>query len=183
MIEQLVFINRYVESIREYLLNLSVVVSLNVEILPDVTELQRQTPGTSAVDRDESRVGALTLLVYSTMALFVALLLPALVSARRYFTMRHLWITVHGVFELSILGAFVIRSATGTVLLFGAVGFSWVASVWIPYAPLGADISSPSPPRQVFDLVTTKIAWTRKSILVAMVCTAVSITTCHIDRG
>ena len=159
MIEQLILINRYVESIREYLVNLSVVVSLTVEILPNITELQRQTPGTIAVDRHEYRIGALTLLVYSTMASFVALLLPALISARRYFTMRHLWITLHGVFELSILGAFVIRSATGTVLLFAAVGFSWAASIWISYALLDSDISSPPPSREVLDLVTTKIAW------------------------
>lgn len=107
------------------------------------------------VDRQESRIGALTLFVFSIIALFAALLLPALVSARKYFTMRHLWITSHGVFALSMLCTFVIKSTTGTVLLFGTVGFSWAAAVWIPYALLGAQTSCPSPLRQGPDLVTT----------------------------
>ena len=147
---------RYVKSIRKY----GSVVDLccrrtDHENLLDDTEFQGQIPPRTVINKPTSKVGALTLLVFSTMALFAALLLPTLVSARKYFTMRHLWITSHGVFGLSMLGTFVIKSTAGTVLLFGIVGYSWAASVWIPYALLGAETSSPLPPRQGPGLVTT----------------------------
>ena len=41
-----------------------------------------------------------------------------------------------------MLGTFFFTSTIGTVILFSAVGFSWAPSVWIPYALLGAEISS-----------------------------------------
>ena len=156
MIEQSIMVYRYINSIREYLVTVMICGCLaDSGILTDNTELQRQALVKTAADRHESRIGALTLLVFSTVALFAALLLPALVSARKYFTMRQLWITSHGVFGLSMLGTFVIRSTTGTILLFGTVGYSWAVSVWIPYALLGAETSSPSTPRQGSSLVTT----------------------------
>ena len=128
---------------REYrgVINLYRRCSDNGEIL-DNTELQRQIPPRTTMNKPGSRISALTLLVFSKMALFAASLLPALVSARKYFTTRHVWITSQGVFGLSMLGTLVIRSTTGTILLFGTVGYSWVASVWIFYALLGAETSS-----------------------------------------
>ena len=150
----------------------------------DYTEFQRQIPPRTAINKPGSRIGALILLVFSKMALFAALILPALVSARKYFTMRHVWITSHDVFGLSMLGTFVIRSTTGRVLLFGTVGYSWSASVRIRYALLGAETSSPSPPGKVLiSLRRTKIAWSRKGIVVAIVRTAMTITTCQIIQG
>ena len=93
------------------------------------------------IDEPDSRVGSLTLLGFSTVALFAAISLPSLVSARKYFTMRHLWLASQGILGFSMLATFVFTSTMGTVFLFSIVGFSWAASVWIPYALLGAEIS------------------------------------------
>lgn len=70
-----------------------------------------------------------------------AISLPSLVSARHYITLRRLWIASHVIFGLSMLATFVFTSTIGTVFLFSVVGFSWAASIWIPYVLLGAEIS------------------------------------------
>jgi len=57
------------------------------------------------------------------------------------FTMPRLWMLSHAVFGCCMLGTFVVTSASGTVILFTIVGFSWAASNWIPYALLGAEIA------------------------------------------
>lgn len=110
--------------------------------LPDTREIQRQTFLTDRVSSPDSAVGSLTLLGFSTVALFAAILLPSLVSTHQYITMRHLWIASQGIFGLSMFGTFFFTSTIGTISLFSVVGFSWAASVWIPYALLGAEISS-----------------------------------------
>lgn len=86
-------------------------------------------------------MGSLTPLVWSTVALCMAVLLPNLVSVSKSVTMRHLWIASHGLFGISMLGTLLVFSSIGTVLLFGITGFSWAASAWIPYALLGAEAS------------------------------------------
>jgi solute carrier family 45, member 1/2/4 len=90
-------------------------------------------------DIPESNVGSLTLLVYSTIALGMVLVLPSLVSASRHVTVRRLWIVSHGVFGTAMLGTFFVYSSIGIVLLFGLVGIGWAVSSWIPYALLGAE--------------------------------------------
>ena len=106
----------------------------------DQNELQRQGFAMTMGTKD-SRMGSLTLLVYSTVALCMAVLLPNLVSASKSITMCHLWIASHGLFGISMLGTFLVSSSFGTVLLFGIVGFSWATSAWVPYALLGAEAS------------------------------------------
>ena len=95
-------------------------------------------------DKQDSAAGSLTLLGFSTVAFFAAISLPFLVSTRQYLTMRDLWAASQGIFGFAMLGTFFFTSITGTIILFSAVGFSWAASVWIPYALLGAEISSHS---------------------------------------
>ncbi|KAJ9411594.1 hypothetical protein DTO045G8_501 [Paecilomyces variotii] len=43
---------------------------------------------------------------------------------------------------LAMLGTLFVSFSIGTVVLFGFVGFSWAASAWIPYAFVGAEVSS-----------------------------------------
>ena len=94
-------------------------------------------------------IGSLTLLVFSTAALFAAILLPNLASTHRNFTVRRLWIMAQGIFGISMLTASMLTSTSGVILLFSIVGFSWAASVWIPFALLGDQISNNSSTERV----------------------------------
>lgn len=108
----------------------------------------------------ESRIGSLTLLAISVVALLASMTFPLMVS-RQITTMRQLWITAQGPFGLTMLSASVTNSSASVILLFSMVGLSWAASVWIPFALLGEEISrsfspaeeatTPLAPMQDFD--------------------------------
>lgn len=102
-------------------------------------------------------MGALAPLVYSIAALLIAMVLPSQTLSirdstatfgvppvshyRTITTPRNLWIASHGVFAISMLGTFFVRSALGTVILFSIVGFTWAVSARIPYSLLGDELS------------------------------------------
>ncbi|EED19146.1 sucrose transport protein, putative [Talaromyces stipitatus ATCC 10500] len=102
-------------------------------------------------------MGALAPLVYSIVALLIAIVLPSQTLSTRdstatlgrgplswyriIITPRNLWIASHGVFTIAMLGTFFVRSALGTVLLFSLVGFTWAISSRIPYSLLGDELS------------------------------------------
>ena len=102
------------------------------------------------------RLGSFTFFTYSLVSLFLAMLLPYLTPSpgssqpswskaqrqrRPLITMPRLWMISHAVFGICMLGTFFVKSASGTVVLFTVVGFSWAVSNWVPYALLGAEIS------------------------------------------
>jgi solute carrier family 45 protein 1/2/4 len=92
------------------------------------------------INKNVPNSGTLTLLVYTTIALFMSIALPRLTALwKKKVTMRHLWIASHGVFGFAMLSTFVVTSSVGTILVFGTVGFSWAVTAWIPYALLGTE--------------------------------------------
>ena len=59
--------------------------------------------------------------------------------------MRQVWIAAQGLFGVTMLSASITFSSVGAILLFSMMGFSWAASVWIPFALLGEETSSGRP--------------------------------------
>lgn len=92
----------------------------------------------------DSGIGSLMLLAFSTVALASAVSIPALISIHSYLSIRNFWTASQGLFGFSMLATFIIRSTIGTIWLFSIIGFSWAASVWIPFTLLGAEISARS---------------------------------------
>ena len=107
--------------------------------IPDRAELLKINASKDTEYGVESRKGLIALLVYSSVSLFSSVALPYLVTFRRLFTMRRLWIASQAIFAISTLGTFITRSSTGTIVLFGIVGFCWAVTAWVPYALLGAE--------------------------------------------
>lgn len=106
--------------------------------IPDHAELLKKGPIKDTA-YSEARRGILALVVYSSVSLLSAVTLPHLVTFKRLFSMRGLWITSQAVFAISTLSTFITSSSSITTVLFGIVGFSWAATAWIPYALLGAE--------------------------------------------
>ena len=114
-----------------------------------LTKLPLEEPHTAKHDD----MGALAPLIYSTVSLLTAIILPnqsftsaSGVSGLRMgnenaLTPRDLWIASHCIFGLSMLGTFYVTSATETVLLFGIAGFSWAITSRVPYSLLGDELS------------------------------------------
>lgn len=119
---------------------------------PDKAEIGSEGSPESTADDIETRRGLLALLIYTSVALVASIVLPYLVTTRRLFGMRRLWIVSQAVFGISMLGTFITTSALGTIALFGIAGFSWAVSGWIPYALLGAETPA-YPPVHEYELV------------------------------
>ncbi|CRG85575.1 hypothetical protein PISL3812_02622 [Talaromyces islandicus] len=121
----------------------------------------------------ENDIGSLMPLVYTTVAFFVAVVLPhgspmsnshsskkafALLNWPRVLTSRNIWSISHGIFAASMFGSFWVQSAVGTIPLFGIVGFSWAVTCRIPYYLLHDELyrSSTQRNRQGDDLTDSQ---------------------------
>ena len=100
------------------------------------------------IKEPDPRIGPLTLLAFSSVALFASISMPILASTGACFSLRRLWTVTLTLFGISMLATLVVTSTAGTVLLFGLIGCSWASTVWIPFALLGAETSKHSPPTQ-----------------------------------
>ena len=110
-----------------------------------------------------TRVGSLALLIFASVTVLTACLLPVLISlshidlsggeykraARCYlkrvwssrFIEHRVWMMAHVLFAICMFGTFFVSSTEGTLILCGFAGISWAISNWIPCALLGRSIS------------------------------------------
>ena len=142
--------NSYVNMLREYSkFAFTSYLSFTHQYILDNTELIKTNASKHNEYKIESKKGLIALLVYSSVSLFSAVILPYLVTFRRLFTMRRLWMASQAIFAVSTLGTFIIQSSTGTIVLFGIVGFSWAVTAWVPYALLGAETTYSALPQAI----------------------------------